>query len=268
MAETKRGIFSTEEVEFIQANCMTMTAEAIGLHLNRNPKTIQKKIDAAKANVLIKVESEDNIFEYELRKKPYWIDLQKSYSDHELKIYQHHWGKLMSQFREDITHTEEMQILKVIDLEIGAFRNLAERQNTDDQISNVEKELERELVSGTNIQLIMNMRNQIMALKASQQSRSKEYNDITTKQQAMMRDLKSTRDQRLEKIETGKTTFWGWLRQHLENKELLRKDSQEAELARIAMKKAKADLSEYHTYADGQVDQPFLNADTIKEDNK
>ena len=38
------------------------------------------------------------------------------------------------------------------------------------------------------------------------------------------------------------------------------------EVNRIAANKALENMSEYHTYEDGSIDQPFLNANTIKEE--
>ena len=38
------------------------------------------------------------------------------------------------------------------------------------------------------------------------------------------------------------------------------------EIHRVAANKAIEGLSEYHTYEDGGVDHPFLNSDTVKEE--
>jgi hypothetical protein len=40
------------------------------------------------------------------------------------------------------------------------------------------------------------------------------------------------------------------------------------EVNRIAANKAVEELKEYHEYEDGSVDQPFLNADTIKDEEE
>ena len=39
------------------------------------------------------------------------------------------------------------------------------------------------------------------------------------------------------------------------------------EIHRAAAGKAIKGLSEYHTYEDGGIDQPFINSDTIKEED-
>jgi 5-hydroxyisourate hydrolase-like protein (transthyretin family) len=38
------------------------------------------------------------------------------------------------------------------------------------------------------------------------------------------------------------------------------------EINRLAANKALKALSDYHTFEDGGVDQPFLNADTVKDE--
>ena len=38
------------------------------------------------------------------------------------------------------------------------------------------------------------------------------------------------------------------------------------EINRLAANKALEKLADYHTFEDGLVDQPFLNSDTVKDD--
>ena len=40
------------------------------------------------------------------------------------------------------------------------------------------------------------------------------------------------------------------------------------EIHRLAADKAVEDLSDYHKYEDGVLDQPFLNADTVKDEEE
>jgi hypothetical protein len=46
---------------------------------------------------------------------------------------------------------------------------------------------------------------------------------------------------------------------------MIKKYGIEMEKMRLAMKNEQKRLSEFHKYEDGQVDQPFLTPDTIRE---
>ena len=77
-----------------------------------------------------------------------------------------------------------------------------------------------------------------------------------------MKDLKGTREQRKRRSEDAKTNFSSWLRQ-LDGEEFRKREEESMEVNRLAADKALEKLSEYHTFEDGTVDQPFINADTI-----
>ena len=81
----------------------------------------------------------------------------------------------------------------------------------------------------------------------------------------MLKDLKGTREQRKRNSEDAKTNFSAWLKQ-LDDPEVRKREGMDIEVNRIAANKALENMSEYHTYEDGSIDQPFLNANTIKEE--
>lgn len=264
----KSGRLTEYDLLFIQDNYQKLSAQEIAKTLKRNVSTIKAKIVDLKSGMRFIVEPEvlDISGLSDLEAKPYWKQLQRAYSKEELILYKQHWAGLIGQYREDITHSEEMQILKVIDLDMLIFRNLAERSEVEEQISLLQEELRNELDGNRDTNKIVSLNQQITGLRASQSSRTKEYNDMVQRQQAMIRDLKSTRDQRLDKIEQGKATFYGWLKLH--NEEAHRqKTSRDAEIIRIAMNKEKERLADYHKYEDGDLDQPILTPETIKDDN-
>ena len=77
--------------------------------------------------------------------------------------------------------------------------------------------------------------------------------------------MKGTREQRKRNTEDAKTNFSAWLKQ-LDDREVREREGVNMEIHRIAADKAVERLSEYHKYEDGSIDQPFLNADTVKDD--
>ena len=65
--------------------------------------------------------------------------------------------------------------------------------------------------------------------------------------------------------EDAKTNFSSWLRQ-LDDEEFRKREEESMEVNRLAANKALEKLADYHTFEDGLVDQPFLNSDTVKDD--
>ena len=49
------------------------------------------------------------------------------------------------------------------------------------------------------------------------------------------------------------------------NPDITRQYGIEMEKMKLAMEKEKVRLGAYHKYQDGQIDQPFLNSDTMKD---
>jgi hypothetical protein len=79
----------------------------------------------------------------------------------------------------------------------------------------------------------------------------------------MLKDLKGTREQRIKAIEDSKQTFASFIKQIATSDEFRDKIGIEMEKMRLASEKEKERLSEYFTYEDGNVDQPFLTPETV-----
>ena len=80
----------------------------------------------------------------------------------------------------------------------------------------------------------------------------------------MLKDLKATREQRIKRLEDSRETFIGWVQNLMTNPEIRQELGIEMEKMRMAMNKEAERLSEYHTYEDKTIDQPFLTPDSIK----
>jgi hypothetical protein len=112
----------------------------------------------------------------------------------------------------------------------------------------------------------MNLERQIAILRASQETLSKDYKDLQARKGAMLKDLKGTREQRIKAIEDSKQTFAALVKQIATDETFRTQIGVDMEKMRIAMEKEKERLSEYHTYRDGVVDQPFLTPETLPEE--
>jgi hypothetical protein len=79
--------------------------------------------------------------------------------------------------------------------------------------------------------------------------------------------MKATRADRYNDIDKSKESFTSWMKELLTNPSKRYALGIEMEKRRLAMEKEKGRLTQYHQYEDGIVDQPFLNHETVKEDN-
>jgi hypothetical protein len=111
---------------------------------------------------------------------------------------------------------------------------------------------------------VFNMERQVASLKASQESLNKDYRELQTKKNSMLKEMKATREQRVKRLEDSKQNFTSWMAYLISNPEVTRAYGMEMEKMKLAMEKEKERLSEYHKYSDELVDQPFLTPDTTK----
>jgi hypothetical protein len=116
-----------------------------------------------------------------------------------------------------------------------------------------------------NVDMVFNMERQVSSLKASQESLNKDYRELQTKKNSMLKEMKATREQRVKRIEDSKQSLTGWIAYLMTNPEVTQSYGIEMEKMRLAMEAEKDRLSKYHKYQDGMVDQPFLNAETLKD---
>ena len=84
---------------------------------------------------------------------------------------------------------------------------------------------------------------------------------------ALRKDLKATREQRIKRIEDGKSSWIGLIRM-LEDEEIREKEGREMEIMAMAVDKNRKLISEYHNYADDTVDSPLLTPETVLEKDK
>jgi hypothetical protein len=79
----------------------------------------------------------------------------------------------------------------------------------------------------------------------------------------MYKDLKATREQRIEKLESNKQTLASLVNQILKDPEFYEQEGKALEKMRLAVLKERERLSDYHTYGDGSIDKPLLTPETI-----
>ena len=262
----KRGKLSRGEMNYIRQNCFDLSVEEIASHLNRTSVPIQKFID--KENLKARNMTDDEHLLVHLRGRYYYNELKKQMNGPEIIFFEHQWTDYFKQFGEDVTHTEEMQILEVIRTEVLINRGMEDRQEAMTNIARLNKLIDDEINKPAQMQdtqAIASFQTQLGAAYASKSAYINEHEKLLTKKERLLKDLKGTREQRKRNTEDAKTNFSAWLKQ-LDDIEVRKREGIDMEIHRMAADKAVEDLSDYHKYEDGIVDQPFLNADTVKDE--
>lgn len=264
----KKGRFTLTEQSFMEANASILSPDKIALRLDRDPSSVANWI---KANVgFSNAQKAEIAVENELKDKPYFAELKTQFSDEELRLFQFHFKKMWSQFKDDVFHTEEMQIIDTIKLEILMNRILRSQQENQNEIVALERIIREEKSvdkDQRDMDLIISMERQVAMLRASGETLSKDYKDLQARKATMLKDLKGTREQRIKAIEDSKQTFASLVKQIATDPSYRTKIGVEMEKMRLAIDSEKERLSEYFKYEDGIVDQPLLTPETlIKED--
>ena len=264
MIENKRGPWSASEKQYIAEKCATTTAGEIAAHLKRNAEAVSKYILENHASSF--TESARNA-EYDVKKSPVWKDLERQFTKEELNMFLYHWGRIISQFRDDVYPTEEMQVIDTIKLEILMNRCLTQQQKSMDSIRNLEMLLltEREK-EDRNLAEIGNLERQIGILRAAQESLNSDFKDMLNRKNGILKEMKATRDARIKHLESNKHNFLSIIRRIAEDKEFRTRLGRDMEKMRLATQVEYERLSEYHVYSDGQADQPLLTPENCADD--
>ena len=111
----------------------------------------------------------------------------------------------------------------------------------------------------------MNLETQLSFARNSIANYTNEYTKLLNEQQKISKDLKATREQRIKRIEDGKSSWVGLIRM-LEDEDIREKEGREMEIISMAAEKARKNLQQYHEFADNSVDRPFLTPESVIDD--
>ena len=241
-----------------------MTVEDIASQLDRNVTSVENFIKRKLKVGLSKIEAAA----YSLEDRPYWRELESQFTTDELELFKYHWARIISQFKDDVFPTEELQVVDVIKLEILMNRCLKCNKDNIEQINTYDHMVRDERSRDKDQQdhdYIINLERQIASLRASQESLNRDYRELQAKKGSMLKEMKGTREQRIKRLEDSKQSFTSWVASMMQDPERMKQYGIEMEKMRSAMSNEKERLSNFHQYDDGTVDQPFLTPDTVKD---
>ena len=267
----KRGQLSLDEEKYIRDNIEQQSIEDIAAHLNRNIEPIKKYIENEALLEPKGVQQENEILRLKLRSKSFWTEITRQFDKDsgELDYFEATWINLIKQFREDVLPAEELQIKQFITIDILINRSMKERKRhiteTEKLQVAVDKEYEKP-EDQRDIPKLANLETQLSFARNSIASYTNEYTKLLAEQQKISKDLKATREQRIKRIEDGKSSWTGLIRM-LEDEEIREKEGRQLEILKMATEKFKHSLYDLHSYQDGQLDRPILNAESVLNDD-
>lgn len=259
---TKQGPWTYEEKTFIKNQSGKLTPDEIANKLDRSLRGVRTYLNK---EVLMKNYTSSQLVEKDdfqnITKTHYWEELKSQFDVVELESFKYHWANVIKQFRDDIFHTEELQIIDMIKLEILSNRLLTQQTDIKKKIRTYEKIVEDEKMKPKelrDIDMVRNYEVQIASLYVGVESLSKEYRELLKEKNNMFKALKATREQRIKDIENSKESMAGWYRKLLKEPEIRKDMGLYLEKMRIATQVEYERLVDVHTYADGSKDSVLL----------
>lgn len=248
--------------EFIQRNFEVLSPEDISSQINKPLELVQEYV-----STLVNPDRKS------LRNSKAWKQLRDEFDPDELEYFEEQYTKYIDQFREDVLVTEETQIFLVIKFEIMMHRNAKAKRNASKDIARLSK-LQSDFLArfsspaemtDEDRTFLLNVETQIQAAKASEQARSTEYIKLEEKHQALLKDLKATRDQRVTRIESSKETYLAVIKRlaEQEEREIL---GRQMEIMKMATDREYDRLTATHTFEDGSQDSPVLIPEEKKDE--
>jgi hypothetical protein len=264
----KRGQLSLDEEQFIRENMLSMSIERIASSLNRSTAPIERYIEENQLARDPLEKSEEKILLQKLHSKSFWGEIKKQFDTDtgELEYFENVWINLVKQFREDVLPAEELQIKQFITIDILINRSMKERKRHIAETEKLQKQVDKEYdkpEAERDIPKLANLETQLSFARNSIANYTNEYTKLLNEQQKISKDLKATREQRIKRIEDGKSSWVGLIRM-LEDEEVREREGREMQILSMATDKIKEKLFDYHQYADNSLDLPFLTPESVE----
>lgn len=269
----KRGPLTKEELDYIRQKADQLSTDELAKQLRRNPVTIDKflKTLGVSANeTSTETMNEVKYWTDELHNREYWEDVKAQVTKKEQEYFEKTWVKFMLQFNGDVLYSEELSLKHYITLEILIGRGLKNQKQATEDLDILQKQLDTEQKKDPVIQdtaLLSTLVRDITTVRAGMTAFTNEHTKLLGEIKVITKNLKADRADRVKRIENETTTFTGWMRS-LEDSRKRKRYGLEVELLKMASEKAVEELSEWHEYEDGTIDQPFLTAETVKGDEE
>jgi hypothetical protein len=252
---------------YIKHNALKQSDEDIADHLGKNPNTIReyRRYELGIDPDIAPQEKEYYKIRGQLRKSTEYEFIKDQFSEKELDFFEKKYAELVCQFNNDVYETEKQQIIQSIEVLLFMKRLKNEQNSIKKHQKILYKTIEIEIQKDKEQQdtkVVAALESEIGNMRSALSKQLEQYNLMLQRHRDLMKDLKSTRDQRLKQIESQGKNFIGLVKMLEDNK---RRDveARHMELVRLAELKELDRLSQPHTYFNKEVDLPILNPETV-----
>jgi hypothetical protein len=264
----KRGQLSLEEQQYIKDNFNKKDIEEIAEFLNRNTAPVKRYINDNHLMVPDDPDDDSDYLKHKLRKKTFWGEIVRQFDEEsgELEYFENTWVNLIKQFREDVLPAEELQIKQFITIDILINRSMKERKRHITDTERIQRMVDNQYAKpeeNRDNAYLTNLETQLSFARNSITSYTNEYTKLLSEQQKISKDLKATREQRIKRIEDGKSSWTGLLRM-LEDEKIRENEGRQMEIMKMSVSKYLHDLEDVHVYQDKSADTPFLTPESVE----
>jgi len=266
----KRGQLSLVEQKFIKDHFNKLSKEEIAEQLNRHLPPIERYIEQNNLLVPDDLEEDTTYLRHKLHKKTFWSEIERQFDEHtgELQYFEDTWIGLIKQFREDVLPAEELQIKQFITIDILINRSMKERKRHIADTERIQKMVDDEYLKqeeDRDVAYLSNLETQLSFARNSITSYTNEYTKLLSEQQKISKDLKATREQRIKRIEDGKSSWTGLIRM-LEDEKIREAEGRQMEILSMSVEKHLNHLEETHIFQDKSADPPFLTPESVEHE--
>lgn len=267
----KRGRLSAEEKKQIEALCETKSDVEIGKILRRPAESVQSyRVEFLTNNPGLASKKNQHVeLREELHAHYQWESFKKEFGPDELIHFEHSYIEWVSQFGGNVLASERKQIFQAITIELFMARHNRERQSVQSDIDRMERMVSIEFslkapedMTPAEREKVTAITAQINSLRATTQSKTREYKDLSDRYSAITKELKGLRQQRIDRIDVEGKNFIGVLK-NLEDEELRNRTGTDMLIMNHAIDKEFERLSQYHTYMNGEVDFPLNTPEIV-----
>jgi hypothetical protein len=264
----KRGKLSKEEENFIHSNCLEMSIEEMASKINRTVDPVKRYLrehDLKQPEI-----EEDKYYSWKsvLHEKPYWPILKKQFTEEELEYFEDSWIRHYVDFGGDVKHGEDLQLKNWITLDIRMDQNQMRQHRfrlEEERINEILDYEHEKSLDERDIDSVTRLEQQVSARRGALDNYSKTYLELLKQSKEIATKLKASRDQR-KNISDNAQENWPAFQRMLADPEHRDIFGRDLELRRIAAEKSTMRMSQWHKYGDGEVDQPFLTPETVKDE--
>lgn len=264
------GRFGKKQDLFLQENFKDMTVDELAMAIKKTPEAVIKRMAILGLSIKDRKDRGLNAA-HDIKNSPYWKQLKSELTNEEMDIFIEHWKEIVGQFQEDILHTEKLQMMDLIKMEILMGRDLSTEklqnefvQSCRDRMKRIQKDADLSLDEKEALMQSIGM--ELGVALSNQKEIRKSYNELLGKKKDILKAMKSTREQRIERLQDANQNFSAWLTDILSNAQRRKQIGIEMEKMRLAMEVETHRISDWHEFEDGEVEQPLLTPDTIKDE--